>query len=394
MRIAQGSLQPPHFLGKRPGTPPEALRTLLAAADIRIDGDRPWDLQVRHPRFYRRLLGSWSLGAGESYMDGDWDCERLDQLFERLLRSGMESRRTAVARLRLACSLIPLVLVNPQHRRRAFVVGERHYDIGNRLFERMLDSRMIYSCGYWAQAGNLEEAQMHKLDMICRKLRLEAGMSLLDIGCGWGGLAHYAAGHYGVRVTGITVSREQQALAQQRCRGLPVDIRLEDYRDVRGRFDRIVSVGMFEHVGLRNYRTYFETVRRLLDREGLFLLHTIGLDRSTANTDPWIEKYIFPGGKLPAASQVASGFEPWLVLEDWHSFGADYDRTLMAWNERFEAAWPEIATTYDHRFRRMWRYYLLSCAGFFRSRQGQLWQLVLAPRERQAVYRSTRPYSC
>ena len=392
MNAANGSLGSASPAGRQAVDPPAALKVLLDAAGVRTDGSRPWDLQVHDPRFYRRLLSEWSLGVGESYMDGDWDCERLDQLFERLLRSDIESRAVGLARLKLAASLVPCLLVNRQRRERAFVVGERHYDIGNDLFERMLDPRMVYSCAYWERARTLDEAQLHKLEMICRKLQLRPGMSMLDIGCGWGGLARHAAEHHGVTVTGITVSREQKALAEQRCQGLPVTIRLLDYRDLQGRFDRIASVGMFEHVGPKNYAVFFETAHRLLEPEGLFLLHTIGLDRATARTDPWIERYIFPGGKLPAARQVAEGFEPWFVLEDWHNFGADYDRTLMAWNERFEAAWPELSSRYGERFRRMWRYYLLSCAGFFRSRQGQLWQLVLSRRERRAVYRSVRPH--
>jgi cyclopropane-fatty-acyl-phospholipid synthase len=226
--------------------------------------------------------------------------------------------------------------------------------------------------------------------MICRKLQLQPGMRMLEIGCGWGGLARYAAEKYGVQVTGITVSKEQKAYADRLCAGLPVQIRLEDYRDTQGTFDRVVSVGMFEHVGPKNYDAYFAAAQRMLEPEGLFLLHTIGLDRPSVRTDPWIDKYIFPGGKLPAASEVAREFEPLFVLEDWHNFGADYDRTLMQWHERFEAAWPALAPKYGERFRRMWRYYLLASAGLFRSRQGQLWQLVLSRRERRAVYRSVR----
>jgi cyclopropane-fatty-acyl-phospholipid synthase len=373
--------------------PPATLRALLGAADISTDGKRPWDMRVNSPRLYRRMLSEWSLGVGESYMDGDWDCERLDQLFDRILRADIESRAVGLARLKLAASVVPYLLVNRQRREHAFAVGEQHYDIGNDLFERMLDSRMVYSCGYWEQASTLEQAQVHKLEMICRKLQLRPGMTVLDIGCGWGGLARHAAEHHGVKVTGITVSREQKGLAEERCAGLPVQVMLQDYRDLQGRFDRIVSVGMFEHVGPRNYSTYFETAHRLLEPEGLFLLHTIGLDRASARTDPWIDKYIFPGGKLPAVHEIAEGFEPWFVLEDWHNFGADYDRTLMAWHERFEATWPELRGKYGERFGRMWRYYLLSCAGFFRSRQGQLWQLVLTRRERKETYRSVRPYS-
>jgi len=269
-------------------------------------------------------------------------------------------------------------------------VGRRHYDVGNDVFEAMLDSRLIYSCGYWEQATTLEQAQVDKLDLICRKLQLQPGDRLLDIGCGWGGLVRHAAEHYGVSATGITVSREQLALAQQRCAGWPVDLRLMDYRQVQGRFDKIVSVGMFEHVGTKNYPAYLDHVLQLLSADGLFLLHTIGSDLTCAATDPWIDRYVFPNGKLPSAQELSQALEGRFLIEDWHNFGLDYDRTLMAWSARLEAAWPQLAGHYDERFHRRWRYYLLCCAGFFRSRQGQLWQLVLSRRTRAQPYRSVR----
>jgi cyclopropane-fatty-acyl-phospholipid synthase len=372
--------------------PPAALSALLAPADIRLNGDRPWDIQVHHPRLYRRVLTGWSIGLGESYMDGDWDCAQLDEMFTRLMRLGLEHRPMGWGRLRLGLALAAAAFTNPQREQRAFVVGERHYDLGNDLYERMLDARMVYSCAYWERAATLDQAQEDKLEMICRKLQLRPGMTLLDIGCGWGGLARHAAERHGARVVGITVSREQQALAQRVCAGLPVEIRLEDYRRLEGRFDRIASVGMFEHVGPKNHRAYFDAAHRLLAEDGLFLLHTIGIDQPSTHTDPWIEKYIFPGGKLPAAGELAQAAQRRFVVEDWHNFGPDYDRTLMHWHARFEAAWPELQARYGERFRRMWRYYLLSCAGFFRSRQGQLWQLVLSRRERREPYRSLRPF--
>jgi cyclopropane-fatty-acyl-phospholipid synthase len=375
--------------------PPAILRELLARADVRFNGTRPWDMRVHDPRLYRRLLTQWSLGAGEAYVDGDWDCERLDQLFERLLRADLDRTAPGRARLRLLAESLRQRLFNRQSTARAHQVGEHHYDAGNDVFEAMLDSRMIYSCAYWQHAADLEQAQEHKLAMICRKLELQPGETLLDIGCGWGGLARWAAERHGVRVTGITVSREQLALAQARCEGLPVTLLLQDYRSLQcsdaGRFDKIVSVGMFEHVGLKNYATYFDSVRRLLAPDGLFLLHTIGVDRRAPHTDPWIERYIFPNGKLPAPAELARAVEGRFIVEDWHNFGPDYDRTLMCWAERLEAARPRLAARYDEGLRRMFRYYLLSCAGFFRSRQGQLWQLVLSRPERRGVYRSVRP---
>ena len=369
---------------------PKIIEELLAHADVRLNGTRPWDIQVRDARLYRRVLTQWSLGLGESYMDGDWDCEQLDELFHRLMRADIESKAVGTAKLRLAFETLRHSLLNLQSQGRAFEVGEKHYDAGNDVFESMLDSRMVYSCAYWERAADLEQAQADKLELICRKLQLEPGQSLIDIGCGWGGLARYAAERFGVRVTGVTVSREQLALARQRCAGLPVELRLQDYRDLQGQFDRVVSVGMFEHVGPKNYTAYFDAARRLLRPDGLFLLHTIGIDVTSPRTDPWIDRYIFPNGKLPSAVEIAQSAEGRFLIEDWHNFGPDYDRTLMAWCANLERAWPRLKDRYPPRFFRMFRYYLLCCAGFFRSRQGQLWQLVFAGRERREAYRSVR----
>ncbi|CZU44228.1 cyclopropane-fatty-acyl-phospholipid synthase [Enterobacter hormaechei] len=237
---------------------------------------------------------------------------------------------------------------------------------------------MQYSCGYWKKATTLEEAQQDKLQLICDKLQLQPGMRVLDIGCGWGGLAWFMAKNYGVSVVGVTISAEQQKMAQERCLGLDVDIRLQDYRDLNEQFDRIVSVGMFEHVGPKNYKTYFEVADRNLKPDGIFLLHTIGSKRTDNNVDPWINKYIFPNGCLPSVRHIANASEPHFIVEDWHNFGADYDTTLMAWHERFQAAWPEIADNYSERFKRMFSYYLNACAGAFRARDIQLWQVVFS----------------
>lgn len=373
-----------------PAEPPLAIRELLAEAGICINGDAPWDMRVLDSAVYRRILVDGSLGLGETYMDGLWEADRLDEFFYRLLRYDLNEKVHGWNRLRLLGAVLRQWLFNPQSRRRAFQVGERHYDIGNDVFEAMLDPTMSYSCAYWANADNLADAQRHKLELICRKLELRPGERLLDIGCGWGGLAHHAATHHGVEVVGITVSQQQLQFARQRCAGLPVRLELVDYRDLGGQFDKVVSVGMFEHVGPNNYPIYFETVRRVLANEGLFLLHTIGDYATAPTTDPWIEKYIFPNGKLPSARQVTEALERRFVIEDWHNFGPDYDHTLLAWWANFEASWPRLRSRYDQRFYRMWKYYLLSCAGFFRSRQGQLWQLVLSKRQRAKTYRSVR----
>lgn len=349
---------------------------LLDKADIEINGSRSWDIQVKNPDFFKRVLQEGSLGLGESYMDGWWECDRLDIFFHHVLKHKLDQQLPHHFKdtLRIAAAR----LTNLQSKKRAWIVGKEHYDLGNDLFSLMLDPYMQYSCGYWKEATTLAAAQEAKLDMICRKLALEPGMSLLDIGCGWGGLAEFAARHYGVKVHGVTISAEQQKLAQQRYEGLDVTILLQDYRDLNEQFDRIVSVGMFEHVGPKNYATYFDVVDRNLKPDGIFLLHTIGAIKTDMNVDPWIDKYIFPNGCLPSVRHIADASEPHFILEDWHNFGADYDTTLMAWYERFIQAWPQLADSYGERFKRMFSYYLNACAGAFRARDIQLWQVVFS----------------
>ncbi len=353
---------------------------LLEPADIRVDGDRPWDVRVHDDRLYQRVLSHGTLGLGEAYMDGWWTCDALDDMVCRAQRSDIPNRLMSPATLvRIAQAKV----MNLQSGRRAFEVGERHYDIGNDLYARMLGERMMYSCAYWrgasGAAGTLDEAQLAKLALIANKLRLEPGMRVLDIGCGWGGAAQYVAEHHGCRVLGLTVSKEQAALARERCAGLPVEIRLSDYREIDEPFDRVYSIGMFEHVGVKNYRTYMDVVRRcLLDPDGLTLLHTIGGNRSRHQTDPWMEQYIFPNSMLPSAAQIARAAEGRLTVEDWHNFGPDYETTLLAWKSNVDTAWADLADRYDERFKRMWDWYLLSSAGSFRARALQLWHVVLS----------------
>lgn len=370
---------------------PKLIHSLLCEAGVEINGANPHDLHIHDERLFDLVMSHGSLGLGQAYVQQWWDCERLDELMTRLMALDMDEHTKAWNKMQWLMLALREKVLNLQSPARAFQVGEQHYNTGNDLFEAMLDPLMIYSCGYWAKANTLEEAQLNKLDMICQKLELEPGDKLLDIGCGWGGLAWYAATHYQVQVLGVTVSREQQQWARAKCKGLGVEIELIDYRDLKGQYDKIVSVGMFEHVGPKNYPVFFDTVHRLLKPDGLFLLHSIGGFEKTEATDPWIDKYIFPNGKIPSPSEMVQHIEGRLVLEDWHNFGLDYDNTLMAWHGRFEKAWPKLAGHYGESFRRMWRYYLLTCAGYFRSRKGHLWQLVLSHRTRPVPYRSIRP---
>ena len=351
------------------------VRSLLSSAGIEVNGTNDFDIQVYEDRFYRRLLSDGALGIGESYMDGWWDCEAIDQFICQALKAGLEAKFESNWTSFL--HILKFKLFNMQKVSRAFEVGEKHYDIGNDLYQAMLDKRLNYTCGYWKNAKDLDEAQEAKLDLVCRKLNLESGMTILELGCGWGSFAKYAAEKYGIEVTGVTISKEQVKLGKELCKGLPVEIKLEDYRNVTGSYDRVISIGIMEHVGNKNYQTYMHVVDRTLKSNGLAFIHTIGGNVSTSHANAWTEKYIFPNGMSPSIAQLGKAMEDLFVVEDWHNFGPDYDKTLMAWYENFKNAWPQLKSKYGDRFFRMWKYYLLSCAGGFRSRENQLWQIVM-----------------
>jgi cyclopropane-fatty-acyl-phospholipid synthase len=361
----------------RPQAARQFIETALASADIKLDGQRRWDVQIDDPRTYRRILLDGSLGLGEAYVEGWWDCIALDEMFSRLLAARLGETRWMPRDWLLEMAAR---LSNRQRVSRVREVARRHYDLNPELYRAMLGDEMVYSCGYWRQAATLAEAQEAKIDLVCRKLGLQPGMRVLDIGCGWGAAARHAAQRYQVEVVGITISHQQALVARERCRDLPVTILEQDYRALEGRFDRIFSIGMFEHVGHRNYRRFMQVVRRCLADDGLFLLHTIGTDRSSAALDGWLDRYIFPNATIPSARWLTAAVEGVFVIEDWHGFGPDYDRTLMSWHQRLEQAWDSLADGLDPQTRRLWRYYLLSCAASFRVRKNQLWQLVMAPR--------------
>ncbi|TLX22078.1 cyclopropane fatty acyl phospholipid synthase [Thermomonas fusca] len=360
----------------------DRVAALLAGADIHPDGGGECDPAIHDQRFYSRVLAQGSLGLGETWMDGWWDVASLDGMLARLLAAQLDERVHGLASL---ADGLRARLLNLQAERRSREVGRRHYDLGNDLYAAMLGKRLIYSCGYWRDAQDLDAAQEAKLDLVCRKLRLRPGQRLLDIGCGWGEALKFAAERYGVQGVGVTISAEQAAYARELCAGLPVEIRLQDYRHIEpNAFDRVLSIGMFEHVGARNYATFFDVARRSLDpageHGGLALLHCIGSNTSTSHTDPWIARYIFPNSMIPSAAQIAAALEGRFVVEDWHGFGPDYDRTLQAWRANIESAWERLPPRYDARFRRMWRFYLAASMASFRVRRNQLWQLLLSPR--------------
>lgn len=371
-----------------PSSTQSRIQALLEGSEIMINGSNPWDIQVKNEAFYQRVLIHGSLGFGESYMDGWWECDAIDELITRLFAIDVTGRLKK--NWKEIGLLVASSLMNRQAGKRAYIIGEEHYDVGNELYKAMLDKRMVYTCGYWKSATDLDSAQEAKLDLVCRKIGLKAGDRVLDIGCGWGSFAKFAAEKYGASVVGVTVSREQLALGQKLCAGLDVELRYQDYRDVNETFDHIVSLGMFEHVGYKNYRDYMAVANRCLKDDGLFLLHTIGAAYSVTSTDPWIEKYIFPNSMLPSLAQITKAVEKLFIIEDVHNFSADYDKTLMHWFANFESAWPTLKDQYNERFYRMWKFYLLTCAGSFRSRRNQLWQIVLSKKGVMSGYESIR----
>ena len=367
----------------------DSVEKLLAKADIGINGSRPQDVQVHNEELYKRVAQQGTLGAGEAYMEGWWDCEAIDELAFRLCKGRYDQEFSSHNLPGYALKLYQSFF-NLQNRAHAFDVGKKHYDFDNKMFAWMLGPTMNYSCGYWKDAQNLDEAQIAKMDLICRKLKLEPGMTVLDIGCGWGALLRYMAEKYNVQATGISVSKEQIAFAREHDKTGAITWLMDDYRSLDGTFDRVVSVGMFEHVGYKNYKTFMKTVHKLLKSDGLFLLHTIGSNHQRKGTDPWIDKYIFPNGMLPSQVNIVKAFVDYFIMEDWQNFGADYDKTLMAWHKRFDEGYEKGEFDCSEEAHRMFRYYLLTCAGSFRARDMQLWQLVLSPLGVPGGYESVR----
>jgi cyclopropane-fatty-acyl-phospholipid synthase len=336
-----------------------------------------------------KVLASLQRGGlyelGESYMRGEWEVADLVQLMRHVFT---QSPLIPVKHSKLGARFIRFLITdrlrNPQINQGAFDVARGHYDLGNDLFSAMLDRETItYTCGYWRNAKTLEQAQVAKIDLLCRKLHLRPGMRVLDIGCGWGNFAHYAAKNYGVKVVGLTVSKEQAALARQRCVDLDVEILLQDYRTFSGEFDRVVSIEMIEAVGRKNMAGFFDMAHRCLAQGGLFALQAISAETfswsSSVTLDQyvlWLQKRIFPNGYLPNIRHLTKPSVSGLVIEDLHNFSYDYALTLKEWYERFESAWPQLAPAYGEPFRRMWRYYLQGCEALFRERMVQLYQIV------------------
>lgn len=364
------------------------IKSLLDVAGVTINGNNDYDIQIHNPDFYGRVLRQGILGLGEAYMDGWWDCPKLDKFFAKVIAANLEQHITN--NLDVLLQVVSSHILNRGRKSKAFNIGEKHYDIGNDLYRAMLDKRLTYTCGYFKDTKSLDKAQEAKLDLICRKINLQKGQTVLDIGSGWGSFIKFAAEKYGANTLGITVSKEQKKLADELCQGLSAKTQLQDYRDINEKFDHIVSIGMFEHVGHKNYRTFMKIVHNALNDDGLFLLHIIGNNKSETRANPWIDKYIFPGGMIPSIQQVGKSIEDLFIMEDWHNFGPYYDITLMSWYKNFEDNWDNLKSNYDERFHRMWKYYLLSCAAGFRTRYIQLWQVILSKKGVSGGYTSIR----
>jgi cyclopropane-fatty-acyl-phospholipid synthase len=358
----------------------QKVEEILALADIKVNGERPWDIKVNDERFYSRALSQGSIGVGESYMDGWWDVDDMAGFFTRMHQAELHKKVRSLAVVWLA---VKGKLLNRQTRSHSKKVAKEHYDLGNDLYEAMLDKNMQYTCAYWAggKAKTLDEAQVSKLHLVCKKLQLKPGMSVLELGGGFGGLAHFMAKEYECKVVSYNISAEQVKYGRELCKGLPVRFEEKDYREAihePEQFDRVVSIGMCEHIGYKNYRPFMELANAKLKDSGLFLLHTIGGNKSLTSTDPWIDKYIFPNGMVPSVTQLGRAMEDLWVMEDWHNFGPDYEKTLLAWWDNFEKAWPKLEDVYGPRFYRMWRFYIMASVGAFRARKLQLWQIVLS----------------
>lgn len=370
------------------------IESILNKAGIKLNGNQPQDIRIKDERALLKIARKGSLGLGESYMAGWWECDRIDELANQLCKANLETE--VPMGIKQALFNLSSKLINYQNKYFSKQVAQKHYNLDNHLFELMLGPSMAYSCGYWKEAKDLDAAQYAKFDLICKKINLNENDKLLDIGCGWGGFAAYAAERYGCQVTGISIAAEQINYAKEQFKQLPIQFYCTDYRDIQNynpnneRFSKIVSIGACEHIGHKNYENFFEIAKNQLDEEGLFLLHTIGSNITVTTVDPWIHKYIFPNGRLPSMLQLSKAIESRFIMEDWHNFGADYDKTLMAWNENFENHWDELKSHFDFEFYRMWRYYLLTCAGMFRSRTAQLWQLVLSKHGVKGGYESIR----
>ena len=368
--------------------------TLFAKADIKINGNRDWDIQVHDERFYSRLLFHGSIALGEAYVDGWWDCKDVEQFIYRVLHYRLVNSKTYELQHFGASFLkntrfIWKKLINPQSIRRAAKDVRYHYNLGNDLFAATLDETMTYTCGYFKDTNDLKQAQIDKMKLVCQKLNLQKGMRVLDIGCGWGSLAKYMADNYEVTVVGLTLSEEQKTFADNQCTNSDVTIELCDYRNHNGKYDRIVSIEMIEHVGAKNLKSFMQKADKNLNEDGLMLLQFDGKSESINWNYSWIEKYVFPGTVTPSMQQIAKSSENLFFLVDWHDFTKDYHLTMNCWHENFLKNWDNIKDNYDERFFRLWKFYLTCAPATALVNTQHLWQIVLQKNNSEKQYERT-----
>ena len=384
----------------------EIVEEILSLADIELNGSRPWDVQINNEKVFDRILKEGSLGLGESYMDGWWDCKALDQFFDKLLSANLDKKAqqylSLSSKATIAVKFLMSKTLNMQNITRSKQVAEQHYNLGNDFYQHMLDPEfMQYTCGYFKDTKDLGKAQINKLNLVCKKLHLSKKGTgkkekILELGSGFGGFGHFAAKNYNCEITSYNISKEQVAFAKQLNKNLPVNTIESDYRNAessknQNAFDKVVSIGMMEHVGPKNYKNFMKLADHCLRDDGILVIHTIGnTTKDPAGDDQFTQKYIFPGGHLPSAAQITLAAEDYFQLEDIQNFGHYYDPTLMAWFHNFNKNWPMFKNQYGDRFYRMWKYYLLSCAGAFRAGNICLYQFVFTKRSYGKVYEATR----
>lgn len=353
------------------------LTTLLREANIEPNGASPWDPQIKDERFYRTVLLRGSVGLGDAYLNGWWECADISGFILRIIKSGIHLR---VPRVDIFLRRLRFGLIDAQNRIRSKRVAELHYDEDPYIFEVMLGSTNSYTCARWKGVITLDAAQQQKMDLLCKKAGLSSGMTVLDIGSGWGGFLAYAAERYQVRGIGLTISKTQLDYARKRYGNLPVEFRLQDYRDFVGGVDAVVSICVIEHVGSDHYREYFQKVRETLTREdGFFAMQCILACDTQARMDPWTEKHIFPNGILPTLERIENAVEGILHIVDREFFRDDYVRTFSAWYENLVRNKNAIIARCGVRYFRKYEYYLCLYIAGFGSGRIDVGQFVLSP---------------
>lgn len=374
---------------KNPDNAELAVRKLAEFAGI---PDTAFDhLQVVDKSAWYDIITKQNLGIAESYMHGKVEIDLVPFFTTLLNGTAIGTRRKETSFVHVIDALnapmqLSARLFNQQTRERSTRVTKQHYDAGNDLYEVMLGPSMSYTCAYWRNANNLDEAQTAKFDLVRRKLELRPGMKVVDLGMGWGTAAAYMHQHGNVDVTGVSLSEEQVKWAQAHLVKPGLRFIFSDYRDhcddpeYAGAYDRVYSIGMLEHVGFHNHWSFFKCIKKLLKPDGLAVVHTIGEPDPVPVMDPFLDTYIFPGAVIPALSGLTSAFENDFILEDFQNFGHDYSKTLAAWHINAQKFFEKNPGAYSQEFQRMWNYYLKICEVLFDLRINQLWHFVLSPR--------------